>query len=89
MKHLAPACFRAFACAGGDCPDSCCRAGWEIIPDEETLALYRTLPGAAGERIREGIVPAVVAADPGGHSPCEGALRAMAAEVRGHYGTAA
>ena len=58
MKHLAPACFRAFRCAAGSCPDSCCRAGWEIVPDEETLALYRSLPGEAGARIRAGIVPA-------------------------------
>ncbi len=56
MKHLAPSIFRAFACAGGSCPDSCCRAGWEIIPDEETLKLYETLPGEAGERIHAGIV---------------------------------
>ena len=57
MKHLAPACFRAFACAAGSCPDSCCRAGWEIVPDEETLNLYQTLPGEVGERIRAGIAP--------------------------------
>ncbi len=57
MKHLAPACFRAFACAGGACPDSCCRAGWEIIPDEESLNRYAALPGPEGERVRAGIVP--------------------------------
>ena len=57
MKHLAPACFRAFACAAGSCPDSCCRAGWEIVPDEETLKLYQKLPGAEGARARAGIVP--------------------------------
>ncbi len=57
MKHLAPACFRAFVCAAGSCPDSCCRAGWEIVPDPETLALYDRLPGPEGERIRAGIVP--------------------------------
>ncbi len=62
MKHLAPACFRAFACAAGSCPDSCCRAGWEIIPDEKSLALYQALPGEAGARIRAGIVPPVGAA---------------------------
>ena len=62
MKHLAPACFRAFACAAGSCPDSCCRAGWEIVPDGETLALYQTLPGETGARIRAGIVPPVGAA---------------------------
>ena len=57
MKHLAPACFRAFACAGGSCPDSCCRAGWEIVPDPETLERYATLPGPAGARVRAGILP--------------------------------
>ena len=58
MKHLAPTIFRAFACAGGACPNSCCRAGWEIVPDEETLKLYEKLPGEAGARVRAGIVPA-------------------------------
>ena len=62
MKHLAPACFRAFVCAAGSCSDSCCRAGWEIVPDEAILKLYQTLPGEAGVRIREGIVPPVGAA---------------------------
>ena len=57
MKHLAPACFRAFACAAGRCPDSCCRAGWEIIPDDDTIQLYNTLSGPDGERVREGILP--------------------------------
>ena len=57
MKHLAPSSFRAFACAGGRCPDSCCRAGWEIVPDEEALKLYNTFGGAAGVRIQAGIMP--------------------------------
>ena len=67
MKHLAPSIFRAFACAAGACPDSCCRAGWEIVPDQETLALYETLPGPDGDRVRAGIVPACR----GGHWPPE------------------
>ena len=67
MKHLAPSIFRAFACAAGVCPDSCCRAGWEIVPDQETLALYETLPGPDGDRVRAGIVPACR----GGHWPPE------------------
>lgn len=57
MKHLAPSFFRAFACAGGACPESCCRAGWEIIPDAETLKLYETFHGAAGARVQAGIIP--------------------------------
>ena len=86
MKHLAPACFRAFACAAGSCPDSCCRAGWEIVPDEESLALYQTLPGEAGARIRAGIVPPVGAAI--GRPPEADASAelpdAVAADSRGH-----
>ena len=56
MKHLAPKRFRAFACAAGACPDSCCRAGWEIVIDPDTCELYRTLCGPAAERVRAGIV---------------------------------
>ena len=59
MKHLAPACFRAFACAAGSCPDSCCRAGWEIVVHPDTCELYRTLPGPAAERVRKGVLPGV------------------------------
>ena len=57
MKHLAPAVFRRFACAAGACPDSCCRAGWEIVIDPETLARYERLDGAEGDRLRSAVVP--------------------------------
>lgn len=57
MKHRAPIWAADFACAAGRCPDSCCRAGWEIIPDRETLELYAALPGSEGDRIRQGISP--------------------------------
>ncbi len=52
VKHLAPGFFRNFACAAGACPDSCCRAGWEIVVDPETLEKYASLPGEEGDRIR-------------------------------------
>ena len=55
VKHLAPSVFRQFACAAGTCPDSCCRAGWEIVIDPETLAGYEKLPGPEGERIRQAV----------------------------------
>ena len=57
MKHLAPKRFRAFACAAGACPDSCCRAGWEIVIDPDTCELYRILCGPAAERVRKGVLP--------------------------------
>ena len=57
MKHLAPDCFRAFACAMGNCPDSCCRAGWEIVIDPETRKRYEALTGPDGETVRAAVVP--------------------------------
>ena len=61
VRYRAPGWAEDFLCAAGDCPDSCCRAGWQIIPDPETLARYDSLPGPEGARIRAGIVP--------GHEP--------------------
>ena len=58
VKHLAPCWAGSFACAAGACPDSCCRAGWEIVIDPETLAKYATLPGEDGDRVRKAAVPA-------------------------------
>lgn len=55
MKHLAPDFVRAFACAAGRCPDSCCRAGWQIVIDVETLEKYESLPGPAGDRVRNAV----------------------------------
>ena len=57
MKHLAPVPFRDFVCAAGACPDSCCRAGWEIVIDPDTLARYASLPGPDGDRVRAAVLP--------------------------------
>ncbi|MBQ2597871.1 MAG: flagellin lysine-N-methylase [Oscillospiraceae bacterium] len=56
MKHLAPECFRDFACAAGSCPDSCCRAGWEIVIDPETRKKYETMTGPDGSRVRSAVL---------------------------------
>jgi hypothetical protein len=42
VKHLAPSIFREFVCAAGECPDSCCRAGWEIVIDPDRCPLTFT-----------------------------------------------
>ncbi len=57
MRHLAPAIFREFTCAAQTCLDSCCRAGWEIVIDPETLSRYEGLPGPEGDRIRAAVIP--------------------------------
>ena len=54
MKLIAPAYYRDFRCIAGACRHSCC-IGWEIDIDEDTLDLYRTMPGETGELLRAGI----------------------------------
>ena len=46
-----PVFYDGFACKAQFCRHSCCR-GWEIDVDEDTAALYETLPGPLGEELR-------------------------------------
>ena len=55
MKVTQPDYFDRFSCIAGACPDTCC-VGWQVIPDEEHIALYESIPGELGEEIRKGIV---------------------------------
>ena len=52
MKIIQPDFYKDFHCIGGACTDSCCRQGWQIAVDEEHLALYETLEGELGQRVR-------------------------------------
>lgn len=52
MKLYKPSYFDTFRCIASACPDSCCKE-WDIQVDEEKAALYRSLPGALGDRLRE------------------------------------
>ena len=52
MKLTKPSYFDAFRCIASLCPDSCCKE-WDVQVDEEKAALYRTLPGDLGDRLRE------------------------------------
>lgn len=40
-KLFAPKYYKNFNCLAGSCPDSCCRSGWEIPLDSDTLRFYR------------------------------------------------
>ena len=42
MTPLSPNYFRKFSCIAAACPDPCCRAGWLIPVDSETLDFYLT-----------------------------------------------
>lgn len=52
MKITKPSYFDTFRCIAGDCPDSCCKE-WDVQVDDTSAALYRALPGALGDRLRE------------------------------------
>ena len=47
-----PSYFDAFHCIASDCPDSCCKE-WDVQVDPEAAALYRSLQGTLGDRLRE------------------------------------
>ena len=44
--------FDQFACLAAACPDSCCKE-WDVQVDADAAALYRSLPGALGDRLRQ------------------------------------
>lgn len=64
METHVPHYYASFRCLAAECPHTCCAAGWEIPVDTDTAALYDTLPGSLGDRIR-----AFIETDPEGE-PC-------------------
>lgn len=64
METHAPHYYSSFRCLAGDCPHTCCAAGWQVPIDPETAALYQTLPTELGQELR-----AAVHHDPEGQ-PC-------------------
>ena len=54
MQFVRPDFYDNFHCLAGACRHSCC-VGWEIDVDEETLDLYRRVPGDFGERLRRSV----------------------------------
>lgn len=52
MEITKPAYFDTFRCIAQACPDSCCKE-WDVLVDPEKAALYRALPGALGDRLRQ------------------------------------
>lgn len=54
MKLMAPDYYPEFRCIAGACRHSCC-IGWEIDIDDETLEKYRSVGGAFGKRLHDGI----------------------------------
>ena len=46
-----PSFYDDFHCIAAQCPDSCCKE-WDVAVDGEKAALYRSLPGELGDRLR-------------------------------------
>ena len=51
MLDIYPDYYKEFTCIGGACPDTCC-AQWEVVVDDDTAALYASVPGDLGEKLR-------------------------------------
>jgi len=52
MELIKPSYFDTFRCIAERCPDSCCRE-WDVLVDDDKAAIYRTLPGVLGDRLRQ------------------------------------
>ena len=54
MKTRVPDYFKQFKCIASECEDTCC-AGWEIVIDDETYDMYKSVEGPFGERLKSEI----------------------------------
>ena len=52
MRITKPDYFDRFRCIAGACPDSCCKE-WDVQVDSGSAAMYRSLTGPLGDRLRE------------------------------------
>ena len=52
MLITKPDYFDRFRCIAGACPDSCCKE-WDVQVDSGSAAMYRSLSGPLGDRLRE------------------------------------
>ena len=51
MLTRVPDYYEQFRCLAGACPHTCCEK-WEVVLDEDTAALYKTVPGPLGNKLR-------------------------------------
>lgn len=51
MELFFPKYYKDFQCIAAACPDSCCKE-WTVDVDPEAAAMYRSLPGDLGDRLR-------------------------------------
>lgn len=51
MKLLYTDVFEKFYCIGSECKDNCCKIGWDIEIDDDTLDFYNSLEDDMGKKI--------------------------------------
>jgi lysine-N-methylase len=56
MNTFVPSYYGDFKCTGGSCSDNCCRGGWLIELDGETLEYIDSLEGEWGARLRSSLM---------------------------------
>lgn len=54
IKVYTPDSYDKFRCLASACPDTCCQQ-WDIDIDPDTMALYASLPGPLGEKVRSSL----------------------------------
>ena len=55
MELTAPVYYKDFRCLADRCRDNCCRTGWEIDVDDETVSYYKSLPLPLRDEILAGL----------------------------------
>ncbi|MBQ8934997.1 MAG: flagellin lysine-N-methylase [Oscillospiraceae bacterium] len=55
MEMTAPVYYKEFKCLANRCRDNCCRTGWEIDVDDDTVAYYKSLPQPLRDKILSGL----------------------------------
>lgn len=56
MKLKLPIYYKNFECIAGKCMHNCCKAGWEIDIDENSLNFYNSVDGDFGDKLKQNIV---------------------------------
>ena len=54
MRVTVPDYYEDFRCLAGKCPHTCCEK-WEVVIDGDSAALYQTVPGPLGGKLRSAL----------------------------------
>ena len=55
MLIKTPDYYKNFTCLAGKCKYSCCKSGWEIVIDKNSLDFYKTIDGSFGNKLKQTI----------------------------------